>query len=70
MGKKIFLDANILIELINDNNKLYKETAFLFNYLNISINFYFRKKMPYFIFKFFSALCEYWSLYLTTSAKE
>ena len=33
MRKKIFLDANILIELINDNNKLYKETTLLFNYL-------------------------------------
>jgi predicted nucleic acid-binding protein len=31
MRKKIFLDANILIELVNANNKLNKQITFLFN---------------------------------------
>jgi len=31
MQKKIFLDANILIELVNKHNELNKEITFLFN---------------------------------------
>ena len=32
MRKKIFLDANLLIDLTNAGNNLYGETLFLFNH--------------------------------------